>query len=154
MRFSTSTAFCLKHYFWARQRQGGKVVLLKKGRKSLDTVPVFVIFLFSVPLWYTVPAGEQSCPGWWTLRMNIMAVQNNSLSRTIIINYNFNWHVIGSQNVLLIIAYRWTAVYQTAFSPVAELLMKRTVVTRTDYYPVTLVQVHNFLCTCTMLILI
>ena len=99
---------------------------------------------------YTVPASEKSCPGWWTLGMNIMAVQNNSLSRTIIINYNFNWHVIGSQNVLLIIAYRWTAVYQTAFFPVAELLMKRTVVTRTDYYPVTLVQVHNFLCTCTL----
>ena len=32
--------------------------------------------------------------------------------------------------------------------------MKRTAVTQTAYYPVTLLPIHNFLCMCTMLILI
>ena len=44
--------------------------------------------------------------------------------------------------------------FTQSFYTVTVLLMKRTAVTRTTYYPVTLVPVHNFLCTCTMPILI
>ena len=51
--------------------------------------------------------------------------------------------------------YRWTAVYPNSFYLVTGLPMKRTAVTWTAYYPVTFgTMVHNFLCTCTMLILI
>ena len=46
----------------------------------------------------------------------------------------------------LIIWQRWTAVYQNSFYPVTGLPMKRTAVTPTAYYPVTLVTAHCFFC--------
>ena len=56
-----------------------------------------------------------------------------------------------------LIIYKLTAVYPNSFYPVTGLLMRRIAVAccpNTHYQLATLVPVHNFLCTCTMLILI